>query len=145
MSDNNDIKMSAEEVQARLDVSPFIKFLGLSVDNVNHENQTITMTLPMRQEFERRAGTGQIHGGVIASMIDIVGDFALGMLVGTGIPTVNFRVDYLRPATNSDLKGVATVRKIGRSLGVADVDVFDAAGKLVAVGRGTYAIIKSAA
>lgn len=140
-----DIKMSAAQVQERLDGSPFLASLRLKVVEVDHDAQTITMSLPMSAGLERREGTGQIHGGVIATLVDTAGDFALGMLVGTGIPTISFSVDYLRPATNTDLKAVASVRKMGRSVGTADVDVFDENGKLVAIGRGTYAIVKSPA
>ncbi|WP_333892946.1 PaaI family thioesterase, partial [Atlantibacter subterraneus] len=81
----------------------------------------------------------QWHGGPLASIIDTVGDFALGMLLGQGLPTINFRVDYLRPAIDTDLQVVARVRRAGRSVGVADVDVFNQSGQLVAIGRASYA------
>ncbi len=58
------------------------------------------------------------------------------------VPTINFRVDYLRPARGTELKAVAKVRKAGRTVGLADVDVYDAAGRLCAVGRGCYSGVK---
>jgi uncharacterized protein (TIGR00369 family) len=61
------------------------------------------------------------------------------MLIGHALPTVNFRVDYLRPAIKTDLIVVARVRRIGRSVGTADVDVTDEKGVLLAIGRATYA------
>jgi uncharacterized protein (TIGR00369 family) len=54
---------------------------------------------------------------------------------GRPLPTMNFRVDYLRPAVNTGLTASARVRRAGRSFGVVDVDVFDARGSLVAIGR----------
>ena len=132
--------LDAAGVQAYLDASPFIAFCGLKVTALDLAAQSITMHAPLRPEFERGAGTGQWHGGPIASVIDTVGDFALGMLVGSGLPTINFRVDYLRPAINTGLTSVATVRRLGRSVGIADIDVFNDDGVLVAIGRGTYAI-----
>ena len=57
---------------------------------------------------------------------------------GGGVPTMNLRIDYLRPATGDYVDGVAVVRRSGRSSAVIDVDIFAADGKLVAVGRGTY-------
>jgi uncharacterized protein (TIGR00369 family) len=95
----------------------------------------------MRPEFERGANSGQWHGGPIASIIDTVGDFALIMLLGRGLPTINFRVDYLRPAVNTALICVARVRRAGRSVGVADVDVFDERGALIAIGRAAYSTL----
>jgi uncharacterized protein (TIGR00369 family) len=87
---------------------------------------------------ERTAGSGQFHGGVIASLIDIAGDFALIAVLGFGVPTINLRVDYLRPALNNDLLAAAHVRRAGRSIGVVDIEVTDSTGRLIALGRGCY-------
>ena len=102
------------------------------------DNDEIVIRMPMRPEFERRAGTGQYHGGAIAALIDIAGDYALVMKVGGGVPTINFRVDYLRPGTNTALTATAKTRRLGRTIAVVDIDVHDDQGKLCAVGRGTY-------
>ncbi len=130
--------LSQAEIQAILDNSPFIAFMGLTVDSMDIDKDLIVLRMPMRPEFERRAGTGQWHGGAIASLIDTAGDYAVVMKVGAGVPTVNFRTDYLRPASNTDLIATAQVRRAGRSIAVVDIDVHDENGKLVAVGRGTY-------
>ena len=133
--------LTALEIQQMLDVSPFNVFLGLTVVTADPVKQEITMRSPMRSEFERRPGSKQWHGGVIASVIDTVGDFAVGMMVGRGLPTVNFRVDYLKPAVDTALVAVSRVRRAGKSVGVADVDVFDEKGALLAIGRGTYSTL----
>lgn len=139
-----DVKtLTAPEIQEMLDVSPFNLFLGLEVIKADPATQEVTMRAPMRPEFERRPGSKQWHGGVIASVIDTVGDFAVGMMVGRGLPTVNFRVDYLKPAVDTALIAVSRVRRAGRSVGVADVDVFDEKGSLLAIGRGTYSTLDS--
>jgi uncharacterized protein (TIGR00369 family) len=133
--------LTAAEIQQMLDVSPFNLFLGLTVVTADPVKQEVTMRSPMRPEFERRPGSKQWHGGVIASVIDTVGDFAVGMMVGRGLPTVNFRVDYLKPAVDTALVAVSRARRIGKSIGVADVDVFDEKGALLAIGRGTYSTL----
>ena len=132
-------KLSAVDVQAIFDRSPFIGWLGLKVVSVDHELQEITIRMAMRSELERRPGTGQFHGGPIAAFIDIAGDFAIGMLVGGGVPTMNFRTDYLRPAIGEALTAVARVRRAGRTAAIVDIEVVDDENKLVALGRGTYA------
>ena len=133
--------LTAAEIQEMLDASPFNLFLGLTVVTADPVKQEVTMRTPMRPEFERRPGSKQWHGGVIASVIDTVGDFAVGMMVGRGLPTVNFRVDYLKPAVDTALIVVSRVRRAGKSVGVADVDVFDEKGALLAIGRGTYSTL----
>src|SRR5690349_22308003 len=97
-----------------LDNSPFISFLGLKVTEADPAKERVTMRCEMRPEFERGRGTGQWHGGPIAAIVDTVGDYALVMLLGRPLPTVNFRIDYLRPAINTALVVTATVRRNGR-------------------------------
>jgi uncharacterized protein (TIGR00369 family) len=135
--------LTAEQIQTMLNASPYNQFLGLTVVSADPAKQEITMRSVMRPEFERRPGSKQWHGGVIASLIDTVGDFAVGMMVGRGLPTVNFRVDYLKPAVDTALVAVSRVRRAGKSVGVADVDVFDDKGALLAIGRGTYSTLES--
>lgn len=130
--------LNKDQVQTLLDDSPYIGFMNLEVVSMDLDKDEIVIKMPMRPEFERRAGTGQYHGGAIAALIDIAGDYALVMKVGGGVPTINFRVDFLRPGTNTSLTAKATTRRLGRSVAVVDIDVFDDQGKLCAVGRGTY-------
>lgn len=131
--------LSAAELQERVSRSPFISFLAPEVTQADAAAGQVTMRMSMRPELERQAGSNQFHGGVIAAFIDTVGDYALIAQIGVGLPTINFSTDFLRPATGPTLEAVARVRRNGRSVGVVDIDVFDARGALVAVGRGCYA------
>lgn len=129
--------LNRDQIQERLLRSPFNAFLDLTVVAADTDKQELVMLLKMRPEFERSGGTGHWHGGPIAAAIDIVGDYALAMLVGKPLPTVNLRVDYLRPGTDA-LTLVARVRRNGKTVGVVDVDVLNQAGELVAIGRANY-------
>ena len=131
-------KLELADIQAIFDRSPFISFLALKATGVDHGKGTFSARMPLRPELERRAGTKQFHGGPIASFIDTVGDFAIGMLAGGGVPTINLRIDYLRPSVGDFLDATAIVRRAGKSTAVIDIDVFGPDGKLCAVGRGTY-------
>jgi uncharacterized protein (TIGR00369 family) len=99
----------------------------------------IVLAMELRPELERREGSGQWHGGALAGLIDTAGDFAVAVGLGAVVPTINFRVDYLRPAMTARLTATATVRRAGRTVAVVDIDVEDSEGCLVAVGRGCYA------
>ena len=134
----SDARLSAGQIQAIFDASPFLGFLRLTVVALDHDAGTLTVSMPIRPEFERRLGTGQFHGGAIAAFVDVVGDFAIGMAVGGGVPTINLRIDYVRPAVGGVLTGTARVRRAGRTVALVDVDVYDEQRALVAVGRGTY-------
>ncbi|MBS0518732.1 MAG: PaaI family thioesterase [Proteobacteria bacterium] len=133
--------LTGAEMQAMLDHSPFISFLGLEVTEADPAKEQVTMVCAMKPEFERGKGSGQWHGGPIAAIIDTVGDYALVMALRRGLPTVNFRVDYLRPAIKTKLITTARVRRAGKSVGVVDVDVFNEQNVLLAVGRATYSTL----
>ena len=136
----SDRPLSREQLQERLLRSPFNAFLNLEVQSVNPEQQEIVIRFKLRPEFERQAGAGQWHGGPIAAAIDIAGDYALAMLIGNPLPTIGYRVDYLKPA-HGDLTLVARVRRQGKSVGVVDVEVLADSKVLVALGRASYSTI----
>jgi len=132
--------LNRQQIQERLLASPFNAFLDLEVVTADPEEKEVVMRLKMRPEFERLAGTGQWHGGPIAAAIDTVGDYALAMLSGKPLPTINLRVDYLRPGKDT-LTLVARIRRSGKTVGVVDVDVLDEAGEPVAIGRANYSTV----
>ncbi len=132
--------ISVAALQAILDHSPFIRHLRNRVVAIDAARQQIILEMPFAPELERGPGSGQYHGGAIAALIDTAGDFALGVVLGGPVPTINLRIDYLRPATGDRLTATATVRRAGRTIGVVDIDVADPAGRLVAIGRGCYSM-----
>ncbi len=125
------------ELQAISDASPFIAHCGMTVTAADAQG-CIEMRMPLLPHLMRDAAVRQFHGGPIASLIDTAGDFAVALAVGGGVPTINFRVDYLRPSSGEYLIARATARRVGRTVCVADVDVYDDQGRLTAIGRGTY-------
>ncbi len=132
-------RLGRTDLEQMLGDSPFHAVLGIQVENIDGEADQLTLRLPFSPTIERSPGAGQHHGGVIASLIDIAGDFALIWQLGHGVPTINFRTDYLRPASNTDLLATASVRRRGRTVAVCDIEVRGQDGKLLALGRGTYA------
>jgi uncharacterized protein (TIGR00369 family) len=117
--------------------SPYMRFLGLTV--LSSSKGRVEIRLPFRDEFLRADDSDWLHGGVVSALIDIAGDYAVITEVGTGVPTIDMRVDYLRPARRGDLVAVARTLRVGRTVSVADVEVRDAGGTTVAVGRAVYA------
>jgi len=121
----------------RFDHSPFMRFLGLEVLRV--ERGLIEIRLPFREEFIRGDGSDWLHGGVVSALADIAGDYAVVTETGVGVPTIDMRVDYLRPARKGDLVAVGRTLRVGRTVSVADVEIRDTTGTVVAVGRAVYA------
>lgn len=118
--------------------SPYHRLLGFEMIKAGPEEVVVRM--PFREDLLAGDDEGgrYVHGGAIASLIDTAGDFAVIAAVGYDVPTIDLRVDYLRPAHGGALVATARTRKAGRSLAVADVEVTDEAGQIVAVGRGVF-------
>lgn len=128
--------MALDTLQRELALTHLHRQLGLEI--LAFEAGQLTMRMPMTALAERLPDTGQFHGGAIATLIDVAGDFALLAELGHGVPTINFRVDYLRPAAGGALTALARSRRVGRTVGVVDIDVLDPGDRLVAIGRGCY-------
>jgi uncharacterized protein (TIGR00369 family) len=133
--------LNGEEITAWLGRSPFVAFMGLTLVDLGADG--LSLGMDFRPEFGRSPGSEpRWHGGVVAALIDTAGDFALIAMTGSAPPTVNFRVDYLRPAVGARLTATARIRKAGRWIGFVDVDVIDPDGRLVAIGRANYAVVE---
>ncbi len=130
--------ITLSELQEHLQSSPFHKLFDLSCARLDRESGELELRMRYTPSVERSPGTRQYHGGPIASLIDIAGDYALWAVLGYGVPTINLRIDYLRPASATDLRAVARIRRVGRTVGVVDIDVTDDQGRLIAIGRGSY-------
>jgi uncharacterized protein (TIGR00369 family) len=116
--------------------SPFHRLIGLEL--IRAEAGEAEMRLPWREEFGRSDDSDWYHGGVLAALVDIAGDYAIASRLERWVATIDLRVDYLRPALKGDLTAVARAVKVGRTVGVADVELRDAKGAVVAIGRAAY-------
>jgi uncharacterized protein (TIGR00369 family) len=133
MSEN---KMTHAELEERLTVAPFHKWLGLKLLSMDEDGIKVGVT--WREEFVVNPAADYTHGGILAMVIDIAADYALAAKLGRPIPTVDLRVDYHRAARAGDLVVEARPIKLGGSFCTAEAYVYDANGKLLASGRGVY-------
>jgi uncharacterized protein (TIGR00369 family) len=72
-----------------------------------------------------RGPGGSVHGGVIASLIDRAGAYAVFQASQRFVATSSVAVSYLTAATVGPLRAIATPIRIGRKQAVAEVRVFD--------------------
>ena len=133
-------RLTATDIQVMIERSPFHQLFRPQVLEADPDGLRLIVKYAMSDTFERQPGMGQWHGGTISAIVDTTGCYALALLSGEPLPTINFRTDYLRPALATDLTAVAMVRRAGRSVGVVDVEVMDDEERLVALGRASYSI-----
>ncbi|ANN66994.1 PaaI family thioesterase [Bordetella bronchialis] len=125
-----------EDIQARLLRGPYHQWLGIEVLSVG--TGEIELKAKWREEWVVNADKGYTHGGILAALVDLTADWALVSGTGRGVPTIDLRVDYHRAAMPGDLTAKGKVIKFGSQVSVAEAQVFDKDGKLVASGRGVY-------
>jgi uncharacterized protein (TIGR00369 family) len=119
-----------------VDHSPFHRLIGLVL--LGAEDGEVEMRLPWQEAFGRSDRSDWYHGGILSALIDIAGDYAVASRLGRWVATIDLRVDYLRPARRGDLVARARAVKVGRTVGVADVELLDDKGAVVAIGRCAY-------
>jgi uncharacterized protein (TIGR00369 family) len=128
--------LTKEDVEARLLRGPFHQWLGLKVVSLGDGEIEIKAT--WRPEWVVNAERGYVHGGILATLVDLTADWALVSKTGRGVPTVDLRVDYHRAAMQGDLVCRGKVVKFGGQLSVAEAQILDTEGRLLASGRGVY-------
>lgn len=121
---------------------PFHKLLGVKVDKIDEDS--VRLFIPFKEDLIGHAESNMIHGGVISTLADICGGFAVWTRCERKdfIATITLSVDYLRPAAARDLYAEAKVRLLGNKVGNAHVVMWSkgSPGVHVAEGRGVYNI-----
>jgi len=124
-------------LRQQIDGPPFHHWLKPVAMEVDEESQSVVVTLGFRPELGHTDGAPIFHGGVIAALADITGHATVAVWRGTVTPTITLTVDYLASATGDTLVARGSLRKIGRSLGRADIEL-RAGDRIVALARGTF-------
>lgn len=124
------------DLKDMMKASPFHRWLGVELIQV--ESGKVLIRLPFREEFLGSDDRTNIHGGIISTLADITACFAMMSSTGSDAPNLSLQVDYLRMAgPETDLIATGVTVKTGRTVGVTDVQVHTAEGRLIAVARST--------
>ena len=128
--------LTIPQLQSVVDRSPFNRWLGMTVESVTPT--AITLRIRWREELISSPERQSTHGGVIATLIDGSCDYVVAARIGHAVPTIDLRVDYHRTATPGDLIAEARVISLGATVAVAESNITDTHGRLIASGRGLY-------
>ncbi len=94
--------------------------------------------LPYNPDFDH--ALHQVHGGVMATLLDNAGWFSVASYYDTWVNTAEFHVRLLRPAVEEHLYSIGRVVRAGNRLAVAEMEVRGENGTLVATGSGTFVV-----
>jgi len=119
---------------------PFSLLLGAEL--LSFSQKHVELKVPIRPELKQQHGF--VHGGVISYAADNALTFAGGSILGPGVLTSEFKINYLRPAMGDFLVARATVIYSSKSQAVCRCDVFvsnEGKESLCATSQGTIARI----
>jgi uncharacterized protein (TIGR00369 family) len=121
--------------------SPFATLLGLRLAQWNSDS--VCLELPV--SAQTRNIDGSLHGGVIASLVDLAGSLAgcytVNPLLKPRVVSLNLNVNFVSPAGEGVVWAKGCKRGGGKRIFMSSVDVTDAAGRLIATGQGTFKIV----
>lgn len=132
---------------------PFNRVLGLEVTSL--ANDMPILRFDMRPELVGNYMRGNLHGGVISSVIDVCGGLTafLGLqrklkdvsveerLQRFGrIGTIDMRVDYLRPGLGKWFEAKGYLLRTGNKVAVTRMELHNDTGDMIAIGTGAYTV-----
>lgn len=76
-----------------------------------------------RQEYTQQ--DGYVHAGALVTLADSAGGYATLSLLSAGsrVLTVELKMNFLRPASGTMIRGRGHVKKIGRTISVVEIEV----------------------
>ena len=116
------------------------KFIGLNFEYLpEHVNNSDKSVLKITFEVNEMLMNpqGALHGGVMATVMDISMGHLLNKTVGTGA-TIELKIQYLRPVREGRVTCEGRFIKKGRKLSFMESRLSDQAGKLAAVATATW-------
>lgn len=133
-------KLQKDGIAAKLAHNPVVKFVGIELleARVGHA----TLVLPYREELHNSMGL--IQGGILGVLADVAGGVALYTVLPDPakvvIPTIEFKLNFLRPARQGKIIAQGKVTHHGRQIAVCQADLTTGQETLLATGLFTYMI-----
>jgi uncharacterized protein (TIGR00369 family) len=134
---------SLDQARAIFDQCPFVRDLGVRLDNLEPGRAQSSLTIEPRHLQQ----DGLVHAGVQATIADhTAGGAAAGVIdADHTILSIEFKINLLRPAKGPELICRASVLRAGRTVIVAESEVFDRdeqGERLTAKAMVTLAVVK---
>ena len=118
---------------------PFNASLGIRVARLHPDG--VTLECPLRDDL--RNGAGVLHGGVTATLADVAVGIALAHHFG-GLrrhTTVELKVNFFRSVSHGKLVARSRLLRVGSTLCVGQVDLFDGEKRRVGAALVTYMLL----
>jgi len=129
---------AVRELVRRLRASNTSKLFGFELEAAEPGRAVVAM----RVRHHHRQVHGVVHGGILAALADTAGALSIYMALPRGTPmaTIEMKINFLEPVDDGTVVAEGRMLRRGRNFAVAECDVRDAKGQLVAKSLLTYAI-----
>ena len=129
----------AEAVAMSVNKSPYFMLLSMKIN----ELQWGISFLEIQLDVKHLQPFGFVHGGAIASLVDAATFWAVFPQIkrGLGLTTVDLKVNFLSPAQKGRLSAKGRCIRAGRTLALADAEIRNDRGGLVAHGMSTMMVV----
>ena len=119
--------------------SPFFSLHSMEIKDL----QWGTCRLEVKLGKKHLQPFGKVHGGAIASVVDAAAFWAVFPKVerGTGLTTVEMKLNYLAPAQKGKLVAQGRCIKLGKTLALGEAHVRNGEGALIAHGTATMMVV----
>src|SRR5215471_5228669 len=106
-------------VRASFHKQAIMKLLGARITRL--DVGVVEISAKNRPALEQQDGF--VHAGALASLMDSAGGYATLSLLpaGSRVLSVEIKLNFLRPAIGTIIRGTGRVRKIGRTISVCEI------------------------
>jgi uncharacterized protein (TIGR00369 family) len=133
------VSPSHAELRKLMEGMPFNKLVGIRLVRVHKDGVTIACKL--RPDLLNAAGV--LHGGVTATVADTAMGIAVTMQLGRiAATTVEMKLNYLRPVASGTVTARARILRMGSTLCIGRVDLFNDSKEQVGAALVTYMLLK---
>jgi len=114
---------TAVDLNAILAGSPFCRFLNISA---TVDDRGVLATLPVRDQLVGNVMLPALHGGAVASFLEIACLLQLAHETSSSAPAraIDISVEYLRPARRENTFARARIRRLGRRVAVIHAEAW---------------------
>lgn len=114
---------SKERIKVFLERQHFMKHVGFDLDVIEEGRTEGRLKIEQKHHQQR----GLVHGGVVATLADIVAGFAAYTCVPEDhhVVTGEIKISYLNPGVGGELHAIGWVLKSGKKIQFCEAEVYD--------------------
>ena len=129
---------NVENIRNQFESSPFFSYIGFKI--VRFEEGNVRLKLNIEKHMLNV--NGSLHGGIHATMLDMILGIVIRSLTKARVVTTSLTVHYLGSMSAGEIFAEAKVLQHGYKTAFAEGEIKDSTGNLIAKGTGVLKLIR---